>query len=217
MQHIPIYKKLLSYIYPVRIRRSKGDVNPLLDLFVYHGRIQLATHDAVYSDGDKYRPLVTAFKELKASMPHVRNVLVLGTGLGSAVNILNKKGWHPQITLIDNDKVVLQWAMEFLQETEPGKITPICADAKEFIANHHQSYDLLIIDIFSGRVVPGFATTTGFLQDCRKCINKEGHVVLNYIENQQPEWITARNNFKEVFPGCKILEIDRNRILIATV
>ena len=82
------WQGLQSLLYPVRIRKSSSTVNPVLELFYFQGRYMLGTPDAVYSDGDRYRPLVAAFTApgLKPHLGNVRNVLVLGTGLASAVS-----------------------------------------------------------------------------------------------------------------------------------
>lgn len=101
-----------SLFYPVLIRRASSAVNPVLELYRYRGRWQLATADALYSDGGQYRPLLAAFRTLKPQLPAVKNMLVLGTGLGSAVQILHEMGHHPACTLVELDEKVLQWALE---------------------------------------------------------------------------------------------------------
>src|ERR1044071_5243470 len=109
-------QKIQGILFPIRIRKSSSALNPVLELYYYQGRYMLATKDAIYSDGEKYRPLVKAFELplLKSALGRVRNVLVLGTGLASAVHILNAKGFRPQFTLVEIDNLVLAWAREFL-------------------------------------------------------------------------------------------------------
>ncbi len=88
---IPFYKRLLSYIYPVPLRSGAGDVNAHLEIFLHHNRLQLVTADAIYSDGDHYIPAVTVVNNLKAILSSVSNVLVLGGGLGSMVQVMRSK------------------------------------------------------------------------------------------------------------------------------
>ena len=54
-------QKLLSHFFPVSIRKGATAHNAQLEIFYYRGRFILATADAVYSDGHKYKPLVAAF------------------------------------------------------------------------------------------------------------------------------------------------------------
>ena len=108
-------------------------MNPLLELLLYQGRLQLATADALYSDGNNYRPVIAMINHLKAHMPEIKTVLALGTGLGSLPQIMKRRGYQPHFTLVEYDKVVLQWAMELLGDKN---ITPVCADAKTDVPPH---------------------------------------------------------------------------------
>ncbi len=215
--YVPFYKKALSYLYPVRIKHARGTINEVLEIYLYCGQWQLATSDALYSDGNRYRPLVAAFKYLKNKLPQVSNVLVLGAGLGSAITILNGKGYHPQVTLVDIDKQVLKWALEFANEDALPYVTPICDDASRFIVDCRARYDMVIVDVFKGRHVPPFVTGTPFLENIRRCVNKGGCVILNYIINNEEDWGKAQQIFDNVFPGHHVINLDINRILIATV
>ncbi|MCD6063487.1 MAG: hypothetical protein K0R82_1398 [Flavipsychrobacter sp.] len=189
----------------------------MLELFLYRGQYQLGTSDALYSDGSRYAPLVTAFNTIKSHLPRVGKVLVLGTGLGSAVQILNKQGFYPAFTLVENDLTVLNWALELFPETVKKDITPVCEDAKVYIGLEQQEYDLVIVDIFVDRVVPGFATTEEFLNKCRRRINPGGHLVFNYIVNSKRDWEHAWANIRAVFPSSHVIDRGINKIITAQV
>lgn len=206
-----------SFFYPVRMRKGSSTENPVLELFLYRNRWQLATADALYSDGNKYRPLVLAYKELAAKLPDAKNILVLGAGLGSAVSVMHRLGYRPAFTLVDKDQLVLQWALEKLGNSADHMITPVCEDARLFVQNNEQQFNLVIIDIFTGRVVPDFVSKQVFLENCRKSTMAGGSVVLNYIINHPKEWDDTLEIFNNVFPVHKVLKNGPNRIIVATV
>ncbi|MCB0696633.1 MAG: hypothetical protein KDC07_04670 [Chitinophagaceae bacterium] len=214
MRALPVYKRLLSYFVPVLVSRDAGTHNPLLELYYYRGRYQLATLDALYSDGDQYRPLKLAFNKLKSELPDVKNVLVLGTGLASGVQVMSKLGFSPDFTLVEYDDKVLQWAMELMPEYK-GKITPVIAEAKQYIEQQVSTYDLLVVDIFTGRVAPAFVTSKGFLEHCRRGINPGGYMVLNYIIQRNEDWFRIDKTIRSVFPVCFCIDDGINRIVIA--
>ena len=189
----------------------------MLELYLYRGQLQLATFDALYSDGDRYQPVIAAVKEMKDRLSSINNVLVLGTGLGSTVRIINKAGVHPHFTLVDNDETVLQWAIEFLPTGQSAVVTPVCADAKEFVTTCSERYDLVVIDIFSGRVVPGFVTSEAFLSQCRTLVAQGGTLMLNYIVNKKENWEQASVHIAHLFPKAKIINLGVNRVIVATV
>src|SRR4051812_39338961 len=123
--NIPFYKKFFSYLYPVTLWKGPGDTNPHLELLLYCNRLQLTTPEALYSDGDRYTPALTAINNLKDLLPSVKSVLALGGGLGSIVRIVCSKGYKPQFTLVEKDKVVLRLALELLED-QHADIIPIC-------------------------------------------------------------------------------------------
>lgn len=213
---LPLYKRILSYITPVLVRKAASDKNPLLELYYYRGRLQLATADALYSDGAQYRPLRIGFRQVEAFLPEVKQVLVLGTGLGSAVQVMARMGYFPHFTMLDHDGTILKWAMEAL----PGygnQITPVCADAGEYMANNSNSYDLLVVDIFNSRIVPGFVISNEFLTLCRNSIRPGGKMIMNYIAQRNEDWAPVDKNIRKVFPRSHCTDDGLNRVIVATV
>ena len=187
-----------------------------LEIFLSRNQFQLATVDALYSDGDRYLPAVAALDHLKSFLPGIKNVLVLGTGLGSMVRAMQKKGFRPAFTLVDNDEVVLEWAIEFLDSPDVSSIRPVCSDAREFIARNSAKFDLVFIDVFNGRSVPDFVCTDMFLQQCCDAVSPGGHLVFNYIINDKQQWERVRIIIlcSRLLPGYKTVSLDINRIII---
>lgn len=208
------FQRLLSYLYPVRIASRSSHINPVLDLFLYRGQWQLATADALYSDGDRYRPLTIAFKKMKRHLPGIKTVLVLGTGLGSAARVLHKLGSSAFVTLVDIDEEVLSWALELMPPEIARHSRPVCSDAVLFLEENKETCDLLIVDIFVSRVVPGFATTEAFLKKCRQRINTGGHFIMNYIVNDDREWDALLEKLMHVFSDPEVVHNGINRIIV---
>lgn len=213
---LSLYKRLLSYVTPILVRKAASEKNPLLELYYYRGRLQLATADALYSDGAHYRPLRIGFKEVQTFLPEVKQVLVLGTGLGSAVQVMARMGYYPHFTMLDHDSTILKWAMETL----PGygnQVTPVCADAREYMENNSNSYDLLVVDIFNSRIVPGFVISQEFLTLCRNSIRPGGKMIMNYIAQRNEDWAPVDKNIRKVFPRSRCTDDGLNRVIVATV
>lgn len=198
------------------LRRGEGADNNYLELTLYKNQLQLGTKDVLYSDGDRYTPAVAAVKHMDDFLPHIRTALVLGAGLCSIVQVIRKKKANPHFTLVEKDKVVLEWAMEFLEPNGPDKIRPVCADAVDFMQADTAKYDFLFLDIFKGRVVPSFVYTSGFLAACKERLAPGGRIAFNYIVNNKEEWEQVKNTFTSVFPENRIIASSVNRILIGS-
>lgn len=222
---VPLYKRLLSYLYPVRIKKLPGNINPALELLLYNNRWQLATRNALYSDGHMYRPMVTAFKAMRDILPGLKDILLLGTGLASAVHVLHRMGIRPDsVTMVDIDEEVLLLALQCLPENTAPKITPVCADARTYMGGETSVrdeasalYDLVIVDVFIGRTVPEEISGEMFLRQCRDRINPGGRFVMNYMVEQLDEWLAFRKRIATVFPQYTVLEFGLNKIIIGSI
>lgn len=193
--------------------RSGSEFNTNLEVFLYSNRLQLAAKSALYSDGQKYTPAIAAVNHFKSFLPTAKSVLVLGTGLASIVHILQKKGCHPDFTLVEQDKVILKWAMEFMG-SQPGKITPVCMDALEFMKRNDTVYDFVFIDIFDDLTVPSFVYSKEFLTLCKAAIAPGGHLAFNYIASNAPEEERVQSTFGAIFPGWNVVRDDRNQVFV---
>ncbi len=209
------FQKLLSYLFPVRIWKGSGTQHTVLELFLYNGQWQLATEDAVYSDGIRYRPLLLAFRKLREELPFAQKVLFLGTGLGSGVKILRQMGFSPHVTMVDNDQTILGLAEKLL--ADPA-IHFVKADAAEYIGRRHpSSWCMIVIDVFSGRIVPEFVTTPEFIQQCRERLTPGGIIVINFMLNTSEDYLRF-SLLKARFPqGTDTIDIGINKVLIAKV
>ena len=152
-------------------------------------------------------------RHLKKFLPAARNILVLGAGLGSIVEVMRARGYVPHYTLVEKDKTVLEWALEILGEDE--SLEPVPRDAESFMAENDRKYDLVFVDIFRGKTVPDFVTSPLFLRQCRDSVAPGGRLALNYIEVHKKKWEEVQKVLARVFPGSHIVSKDENRILIS--
>lgn len=210
------FQKLLSYLLPVKIWEGSSAHNPALELFLHKGEWQLATEDAVYSDGSHYRPLKLAFGKLKGLINSDSKILVLGAGLGSAVSILDGMHFLPEITLVDIDDQIIRLNRDWLFK-DRKHVHFVLQDAEQYVAAIEEQFDILVIDIFKSRVVPEFVAGNEFLAKCKERLRLGGTLIVNYIINDKKEWETFSMNIQKLFPTIKVYDLGINRVLIATI
>ena len=209
-------QKLLSIVFPVKIDSAKGTSAPELTLYYFQGRWQLGAATVLYSDGPVYKPLRSAFKYLKKERAKITNMLVLGAGLGSAVEVLARFNCYPSSTLVEIDPQIIAWASNlFHYQKNAAETKWICQDARDFIQKNKQCYDLVVLDIFEDRKVPDFVCTESFLSACKNAVHKEkGILVFNYIINDEKDWEALLAQIQSIFIIQHIISIGINRILI---
>lgn len=186
----------------------------MLELTLFRNQHQLGTREILYSDGIRYAPATEAIRHLKPYLGDMKQVLVLGTGLGSVVQVLHKHGAKPHFTLVETDKTTLGWAIELLDDVHSANITPVCSDAAIYMKKAKLHFDFIFIDIFIGRTVPSFATSPEFLQQCKNRLTPNGHLAFNYIINSNDDWEAFRKCFGAIFPKHHIISHSVNRIIV---
>lgn len=213
---VSLLQQILSYLFPVKITFAPGKTTPVLGLYRFRGRWQLSAATAIYSDGAAYRPLTEAFGYLKKELPTQKNMLVLGAGLGSAVSVLHKMNTIiADTTLVDIDPQVIEWGKDIIDAEQDNQYQWVSADVRDFVRAEKKLYDLIIVDVFQDRIVPGFVSSADFLKNCLQLMSKnKAALVLNYIVNNEASWKQAQAIIEQLFTVEHIIAIGINRILI---
>lgn len=123
--------------------------------------------------------------------------------------------FRPAVTFVDKNGDTLQWAKDLHEALAASNDTYYCEDANCFVQTNTTQYDLIVVDVFEGRVVPDFVLQEPFLRHCKNSLNTKGILVMNYIQQQTEQWNMFYSNFKTIFPKNEILPLGTNKILIA--
>ncbi len=197
------------------LRKADRDGDLPLELFLCNNQFRLATPAALYSDGLSYPPARKFLKEVAGSLKDVKSVLLLGSGIGSTIGMLNQIGCYPQFTIIDINETILSWAVDINLPRNPSSLHPLCVDAASYMEGNKDNYDLIFVDVFIGREVPDFVMQHDFLANCRRALNPGGVLGLNYIVNDDEQWYHDEKAFRERFQNVVLLSFDMNRVLVA--
>lgn len=215
-QKIPFYKRLLSFVRPVWIAQYSSPVNPYLEILLYNDRLQLATTDALYSDGRYYTPATTILRQLgNHTVQQCKSVLLLGGGLGSFIDVMAFSNHFPAYTMVELDEEVLGLALEYLQRYPTLTLNPVNADAAQFVITNKQQFDLVFVDVFVNRTVPAFVQTAGFLLQCCRCLSANGYFAMNYIVEQEDSWALMQQLLNRTFSNVQITTNNINKIITA--
>lgn len=216
---IPVWKKALSYFYPVRVECASSTHNPKLEIYLKQGRYQLCTPNAVYSYGDLYDNFTRTFDAMELDVLDVRKVLVLGFGLGSVTTILEKifeKNY--EYTAVEIDQKIIDLANKYVLPDIMSNIRIICDDALHFVRNCADKFDMIAVDLFIDDKVPAVFERQEFLLGIRNLLNDEGVLVYNRLALDKKDLAETREFYKEqfsaVFPECTYLDVDGNWMLL---
>lgn len=213
-------KKLLSYFTEVHIESIHSEYNESLQVFFKSGRYQLCTPNAIYSYADKYDNFKGTFDQLNLETPLVKNVLLLGFGLGSIPYMLEKVFKKKYTyTGVEIDEAVIYLASRYVMDELMSEIELVQADAYAFIRQNHTRYDLICIDIFVDDKIPEVFLTQKFLRDVSENLSKGGCILFNHLAYHENDVKIAKEYYEDifidVFPDGTSLHINKNRMMVS--
>jgi len=213
------WKKWASYVKEFHVESAPSEYNPHLYVSLVKGRYQLCTANAIYSFEDLYDNFSLAFNKIKLDEIPIKNVLVLGLGLGSIPIILeriHKKEYH--YTLVEIDESVMYLAHKYGLNNINSSHETICADAHAFVMQCQQKFDMITMDVFLDDEIPHNFEDENYLERLKELLNPEGIILYNRLYHT-PEDIkktTAfyNNKFTNVFPEGGYVEVKGNWMLL---
>ncbi len=118
--------------------------------------------------------------------PDARDIVVLGLGAGIVPRHLKRDGLNVSVVEI-NPKALKAATTNFGFDQSGIQIHLV--DARTFVRRCKDSFDVAIVDLFSGDNIPDYLLTKEFFRDLRNCIRSGGSVVMNSFfdsENTEP-------------------------------
>lgn len=214
--------RLAQSYFVKRILASRSTAhNPLLEVVYVNGRCVLNGRSVNYSFGSLHRVFEEAFAELHLERRALKNVLMLGCGAGSVVQILRTKySRECTITAVEIDPVVIELAREHFMLDRVKGLEIVCTDALEYVRSSKRQFDLIVIDLFVDDHVPPQFRTRAFLGQVRKMLEAGGLFVFNAIDDTpdtEREAQELEEHVAAVMPGYGRLSLSGNRIYHATI
>ncbi len=215
----PWWKRWLSYFYEFNIESTSSKYNPLLYVSLRRGRYQLCTANAVYSFGDLYDNFSSTFEKIKLDELAIKEVLILGFGLGSIPLILEhsfKKNYR--YTAIEIDEEVLYLANKYALPDINSPIELVCTDAVHYVMQSTRTFDMIAVDVFLDDVVPDAVEQDQFLQKLQILLSPKGILLYNRLAYTKADIKNAQQfynqKFKPNFPKGTYLEVKGNWMLM---
>ncbi len=118
------------------------------------------------------------FGLLPAMIENPQNVLILGHAAGSFTRIFNAYYPDLEVTGVELDPAVTEMAQEYMG-LEEAKVNIVHADARQFLLNTDEKYDLILVDTYHGANIPAHLATEEFFGLCHEHLQPNGILALN--------------------------------------
>ena len=157
-----------------------------------------------------------------AELTDVKKILVLGTAGGTVIHKVHGFFPHASITGVEIDETMIEIGKKYFSLDTIDTLIFIHNDAKVFVHQEVKksvSYDLVIVDMSFGRVIPQFLTTPSFVDDLYTLCEPKGHVVINYLRELEYKNKSAiyMRVLKKRFFSVRDHVIHRNRFFFCSI
>ena len=177
------FKRLLSYLIPIKIDEVKSDINKNLEISWNNGQLVLDSENTNFSYGSLQKVLRFGLKKIGyEKIKSFKSALILGVAGGSVIKTLvDEIQYKGKITGVEIDAKTINLANKYFGLDKIENLQIIIADAEKFVAETREIYDLIIIDIFEDTIMPDFLFGNDFISNVLNLLNIDGFVVFNTI------------------------------------
>jgi len=179
-------KRLLSFIYPLRLQNYQSDINGNLEINLVDGKKSLDTATSNYSYGSLQKILHSGLKALTIDN-NVKNVLLLGLGGGSVVETLREDfDCEAAIEAVEIDPEMIEIA---LRDFNLGRFEPlhiVQANAFDYLSNGTKRFDLIIVDLFILDTIPEVFTKPETIDLMAHHLTTKGQLIYNTMNRTMP-------------------------------
>jgi spermidine synthase len=186
----PLLLKLASYFYPITIEKSNEPC--YLELVLSKNKLILNSTNANQSNEGLKQAFHQAFHQLGVYKKTYKNILVLGFGLGSVIELLQVKNRTENITAYENNTQVLTWLDKYY---DLGNIQ-LHTDSAENLNNLGSNYDLIIVDLFLDNQCPEFLNNQAYWTQLKNHLSPSSMLIWNTLIPTQPK---VNFNLEDVF------------------
>lgn len=207
---------MMRFLFPHVVVKTSSKYNPDIRIIREWRGLKLLVNGSRQSGPYIKKLWEQAFREFRLKqLQNIKSILVLGIGGGTVIELLSTRYPQAAIAAVDIDSTMIAIAKEYFQIDHIPRLRIIRADAKEFSSS--QQFDLIIVDLFIGREIPRFVSTTGFYQRLRKMLSPRGALILNYLREleYQRKSDALLRSLQRIFSDVRDFSIANNRFFFA--
>lgn len=176
------FEHTFSYIFPKTLEKRISKLNPYLEVVYSHGKLKLNSRTITYSDNKRHDIFRKAFTKFNVPKRKIENVLILGFGTGSVANIFTSEyNMNCKIVGVEADEIVIELGKKYFDVSAIKNLDLHCKDAYDFVVTCQDRYDLIAMDVFVDKYVPGKFHEKKFIELLVKLLNEKGILFFNYI------------------------------------
>ena len=159
-----------------------------------------------------------ALKKIKKIRPSLQDVLLLGLGGGSAMELVDEYWPESRKTGVDIDDKIVNMGKKYLHTDEIKNLTIKIADASLWVERNigKNKYDLILVDLYKGGQIPEKFTNVAFMKNIKRLLKPEGLAAFNHLYSweEKADADIFEQNLRQVFSAKTHVLPEANIIFI---
>lgn len=208
--------KFLSYLSPQLIAVFPSKVNSEIKVVEYFGRKAVYVDGVPQSGAEITSMWEKIIKRIKKQELRIKNCLVLGIGGGDVIKIIRKYYKDAEIIGVDNDPTMIDIAKKYFDLDRVSKCKIVISDALDFVKKVKTKFDLIVVDLYLGRLNPQKTREIDFMKNLKKILAAGGLILYNshYRKDNPSEFIQFLDTCKKIFPKIEEVFAYRNNRVV---
>lgn len=176
----------MSFSFLLRtIYKTKSKISGEIVVKEQFGQYTLQVQNLIQSGGIIKGIWKKAFNKLKKQNLKVENVLLLGLGGGTAIQLIKEQSPQARIIGVEIDPEIIKIGKKYFNLNKIENLEIVNANAIKWIKNYQgDKFDLILVDFYLGGEFPQEAMSDRFLKSLKKIISRNGVVVFNWLKNK---------------------------------
>ncbi len=167
-------------LFPKLFKRSSKK-NGIISVFRFFGSPKVVVNS--FEQAGDY--LIHVWKNAISHIPKsntIESILMLGLGGGCSVPVIHKKFPHAHLTIIEWDEEMIAIAKELNAFPKTCLYNIIHGDACEEIQKIHRTFDLILVDLFTGGATEPRLADEEMIHSLLKTLAPNGLLILNLFK-----------------------------------
>lgn len=197
---------------------SKSPFHSYLEVAEEDGKLVLNTENGNYSFGNLHKVFEEVFRLEKFNQLTFNNILILGLGGGSIVQLL-RDDYQIQspITAVEIDAEIVRIAMEWFGLERYRNVLIEIEDATDYIQSTSHKFDLILTDIYIDLEIPDHCQSEEFLKTLTQLLSESGKLIYNKVvtnTKQRKEFTRIIGALNKLGQTRHYTILDANKVII---
>lgn len=212
-------KSFFSYFTPLKIKEVNSPINGKIEVREFLGKPRLIVKNLIQSGGLLEAIWKKGLKTINNKQLTINNILILGLGGGTAVQLVNQFFPKAKIIGVEIDPLMIQLAKKYFGLDNYKNLKIINQDAIKFCSKTPRmvnNFDLILVDLYFGDQIPEKSESETFLKNLKKKLNKKGIIIFNRLFYQQHQSKAEKyiKKLDQYFSKVKLIRIWSNLLIV---